>query len=286
MFCNNCGKRISDQAKFCDYCGAKVAVCQPRANGAASRQAPPQTNNYRTPSQPAPAKKENSWGKRILSWVMAALVYFGVRYGTEMFLTRDVKKPEPAVADSSVIQLQTEAKVSLTDSCFYGALYENDYVTYGLARLYLPGYYLLPGEGDETDWLMSDDNTCLFSASKQLEVMGGSFSATDEESILGSAFEEGIAYELVDFQKINVDGYPVVRYIALFIDAETDQYVGEIIVFPGETVKETLRLAMCQEAESGYDKITQAFDSLSISEAYALSAADTGTVGLNRITVK
>lgn len=272
MFCNNCGKQISDQAKFCNYCGAKVTVIQPQTGGAAPR--------------PVPAKKENRWGKRIFSFVMVVLVYFGARFATEMFLTRDVNKPEPTTADSGMILTQPESKVSLTDSCFYGALYENEYVTYGLAQMHLPGYYLLPGEGDERDWLMSNDDTCLFSADKQMEILEISFAATDEESILGSSSEEGVTYSMVDFQKIYVDGYPVVRYIVRYTDQETDQYIGELIVFPGETAKETLRLAMYQLAENGYDKINQAFDTISISADNILSSADTGTMGLNRITVK
>ena len=39
-------------------------------------------------------------------------------------------------------------------------------------------------------------------------------------------------------------------------------------------------------SSNGYGVIDQVFDTLDISSAYALSADDTQTMGLNRITVK
>ena len=297
MYCSNCGKQISDQANFCNYCGAKVTAPQPRTGTAAPRQPQQPTytaqqptytaqqNNYTAPAKPAPAKKEGVWGKRIVSGLVAVAVYFGVKYATQAFLTRNIQKPEPTTSNSGIIEIKPEAQVSLTDSCFYGALYQYDHVTYGLAKLYLPDYYLLPGEGDERDWLMANDDTCLFYAYKQLE-FNCSFSASDEESILSSVTEPGSLATMVDFQKYNISGYPVIRYIAHYTDDETDQYVGELIVFPSETANETLRFSMFQLAETGYDKINQAFDTLTISADNALTYEDTDVMGLNRITVK
>ena len=39
-------------------------------------------------------------------------------------------------------------------------------------------------------------------------------------------------------------------------------------------------------AEAGYDEINRVFDTLSVSTDFALKSADTGVMGLNRITVK
>ena len=282
MYCSNCGKQISDQANFCNYCGSKVNVVRHQGGSSAPRQ--PQ-QSYTPPVQATPAKKERNWGKRIMSLVMVVLVYFGARYATEAFLTRDLRKEEPTTTSTGTL-LNTAPEVSLTDSCFYGALYENDYVTYGLAKMYLPGYFLLPGEGDERDWLMSEDETVLFSATKQLEILEVSFSATSEESVLSTSSEDGSAASMVDFQKIYVGGFPVVRYIVHYTDAEMEQFIGELIIFPGETTTETLRVSMYELAEYGYDEINRAFDTLTISAENALTADDTQVIGLNRITVK
>lgn len=289
MYCSNCGKQISDQANFCNYCGAKVTAPQPRTGGPATPRQP-QQNTYTAPAQHAPAKKESAWGKRITTALIAVAVYFGAKYATQAFLTRDVEKPAPTTSNSGIIlsqpQTQTETEVSLTDSCFYGALYQYDHVTYGLAKLHLPGYYLMPGEGDERDWLMSSDDTCLFSAYKQLEIPEIAFSPSTEEGILNSITQEGATVSMVDFQKYYFGDYPVIRYIAHYTDAETDQYIGELIVFPGETADATLRINMYQMADSGYDEINRAFNTLTISADNALTYEDTGIMGLNRITVK
>lgn len=297
MYCSKCGKQISDQANFCNYCGAKVTAPQPPRQPqqpvytppSKPAYTPPQQNTYTAPAQST--KKEGVWGKRIVTALVAVAVYFGAKYATQAFLTRDLKKPEPTTSNSGLIlsqpqtQAETETEVSLTDSCFYGALYQYDHVTYGLTKMHLPGYYLLPGEGDERDWLMSGDDSCLFYAYKQLE-FNCSFDATDEASILSTTNQDGSVTTMVDFQKYYLSGYPVIRYIAHYTDAETDQYIAELIIFPSETANETIRLSMFQLAETGYDKINQAFDTLTISPDNAVTYNDTGVMGLNRITVK
>jgi len=48
MFCKNCGKSISDEAKFCNGCGAKTETAQAAANTA------PQPSAYMPPAQAAP----------------------------------------------------------------------------------------------------------------------------------------------------------------------------------------------------------------------------------------
>ena len=91
MYCSNCGKQISDQANFCNYCGAKVTAPQPRTGGPATPRQP-QQNTYTAPAQHAPAKKESAWGKRITTALIAVAVYFGAKYATQAFLTRDVEE--------------------------------------------------------------------------------------------------------------------------------------------------------------------------------------------------
>ena len=48
MFCKNCGKNLSDGAKFCNGCGAKTEAAQVAANTA------PQPPAYMPPAQAAP----------------------------------------------------------------------------------------------------------------------------------------------------------------------------------------------------------------------------------------
>ena len=267
MFCSKCGREISNQARFCNYCGSPVAA--PAVQAA---------------QQPAPAKKTGTWGKRILTIVIAVVVYFVVRNITEYVLTGQEKASNaPTSPSSEVIEIYDS---SLTDSCFYGALYQDGYLRYGMAKLYMPDYFLLPGEGDERDWLMSSDETCLFAANKQLEIIDVSFEASDEEGMLKSYTQSYSDASMVDYQKYYVNDFPVIRYIVRCTAEGTDQYVGELIVLPGETADETIRLSMYQLAESGYDEINQVFDSLDISREFAPSAEDTQVVGLNRITVK
>ena len=292
MYCTNCGKQIPDNAKFCSHCGTRMELGHPQY---APRQQPaPQwsapaapVQQPAPPAQPIPTKKKGGFGRRLLSIAVAVAVYFCVRYATEAALTPRTKAPETTTPENSgVIQINPDVLPSLTDSCIYGALYQDGYVTYGLARVYMPGYFLLPGEGDERDWLMSEDGTCLFSASKQLELMEISYANSTEESIMQSFTQEDAAVTMVDFQKTNVGGFPVVRYIVHYVTADMDQYAGELIVFPGETARETLRMSIFQLAEAGYEEINQVFDTLHIFADHALSAEDTGVIGLNRITVK
>lgn len=48
MFCKNCGKNLSDTAKFCNGCGAKTEAAQAAANTA------PQPPAYMPPAQATP----------------------------------------------------------------------------------------------------------------------------------------------------------------------------------------------------------------------------------------
>ena len=275
MFCNNCGKEISDQARFCNYCGAAVNHTQPQQS------AQPQAAQQ---SQSTPAKKKGKVGKTMLTILVALVVYFGVRAITENVLTS--QRSTSTQASTSTANEYVESDKDLTATCFYGALYENDDLTYGLARVHLPGYHLMPGEGDVQDYLCSADQSTLFYPTKRLEI-GISYDASDSDSILNSYSGSSMSnVSMIDFRKYEVDGYPVIRYIISCTVDGMDEYIGELIICPGKQPSETLRMCMETLSSNGYGAIDQVFDTLDISTAYALSADDTQTMGLNRITVK
>ena len=275
MFCNKCGKEISDQARFCNYCGAAVNNTQPR------QPAQPQAAQQ---AQSTPAKKKGKVGKTMLTILVALVVYFGVRAITENVLTS--QRSTSTQASTSTANEYVEGDKDLTATCFYGALYENDDLTYGLARVHLPGYHLLPGEGDVQDYLCSANQSTLFYTTKKLEI-GISYDASDSDSILNSYSGSSMSnVSMIDFRKYEVDGYPVIRYIISCTVDGLDEYIGELIICPSKQPSETLRMCMETLSSNGYGAIDQVFDTLDISSAYALSADDTQTMGLNRITVK
>ena len=270
MYCKNCGKEISDQAKFCNHCGAPAAQPQPRPVQPTQQQAAPKKKKK---------KKKSSVGASILTILVALVVYFVVRGATTYLLS-----PKSAPSSSNVPTIAVNNNTSLTSSCIYGALYENDYLTYGLARLRIPGYTLLDGAENESDYLLSPSGTTQFNATKMLEG-GVSFAATSEASILRS-YSSFSNVSMVSFQKTNVGGYPVVRYILRCTANGMDLYVGELIIMPGETASETVRLIVQTLAENGFGEIDQIFNSLDISASYQLGYADTNAIDLNNITVK
>ncbi len=278
MFCQNCGKEISDQAKFCNYCGAKVAIAQT------------QTAPKQPVQQSSAPKKKGSAGRFILSVLVVLAVYYGVRYVTQTMLTepKSSAAPSGSSASSESSGLITVHDNSLLDSCTYGALYQDGYLTYGLTRLHIPGYSLMTGEGDATDWLISSDSTTIFNATTHLEIGGISYDASDEESILKSYSNSSdfSNASMVDFRKYNVNGFPVIRYIAKCMEGNLEVYVGEIIACPSTKPNQTLRLCLQTLAENGYGEIDKIFDTLEISSEFELDYEDTQTFGLNRITVK
>lgn len=75
MFCQKCGKEISNQAKFCNYCGTPVNDVQPQA--APASQAAPQ----------AKSAKKGRAGQTLVTIIVALVVYFVVRGVTENALT-------------------------------------------------------------------------------------------------------------------------------------------------------------------------------------------------------
>lgn len=280
MFCSKCGKQTSDQAKFCNYCGNPVNDIPPKP--------------VRT-TAPAPAKKGKT-GHTLITILVAVAVFFGVRTITEKVISGQYKDSgkttqsqgsafEDGFQNTSTTDLAVQTAMG---SCIYGALYENNFLRYGMAKLYVPDYSVLPGEGDERDWLMSPDGCCLITAYKQLEILNISFEASTEDGLLDSYKQSYSDASMISFDKIYIDNFPVIRYIIGYTADGIYQYQGELIVFPSETTKETLRLSMFVDVASGYGSadINQILDTLEVSTDFMLTSEDTQTIGLNRITAK
>ena len=298
MFCQNCGREISDQAKFCNYCGAPVN---------AARQQTASKAHEVTPEKP---KKKGKAGSTIVTILVALVVYFGVRAITENVLTNKNKPVSTPQQSQGIIEVtgdvstknkpvstpqQSQGIIEVTgdvsvamSSCMYGGLYQNGTLQYGMTKLTAPGYSLLPGEGDERDWLISENSTCLLAAYKQNEIMGVSYNASTEATLLESFRNIYGSAEMIDYRKTEVNGFPVIRYIVAYTDSDVYLYEGGLIVFPSETTKETILLCMFADIASGGSDsdINRVLDSLQVSSSFKLTYDDTQTMGLNRITVK
>lgn len=275
MFCQNCGREISDQAKFCNYCGAPVN---------AARQQTASKAHEVTPEKP---KKKGKAGSTIVTILVALVVYFGVRAITENVLTNKNKPVSTPQQSQGIIEVTGDVSAAMS-SCMYGGLYQNGTLQYGMTKLTVPGYSLLPGEGDERDWLISENSTCLLAAYKQNEIMGVSYNASTEATLLESFRNTYGSAEMIDYRKTEVNGFPVIRYIVAYTDSDVYLYEGGLIVFPSETTKETIRLCMFADIASGGsdNDINPVLDSLQVSSSFKLTYDDTQTMGLNRITVK
>ena len=298
MYCSKCGKQIADQSRFCSYCGAQVYGPQTTETRAQPRETHVQ--------QPAPAKKSNGLLRWIVTVAVSAFVFVGVKNMTEGILDQKAtnERLEQKKANQQSTQLfdhdsnfEEGFKEALTadpgvtdamDSCLRGAIYQDGYVRYGMTKLYMPGYSLLPGEGDDRDWLISSDNALLFAAYRQLEIPEVSFDTSDETGMLNSYRQAYSDANMIDYQKYHVNGFPVIQYIVTYTADGVYQYQGELIVFPSETTGKTIRLALFADATSGYGKedIDRIFDSLQVSPEHRLTATDADLIGLNRITVK
>lgn len=286
MFCSNCGKEISNQAKFCNHCGTPV------------NNAPAQTSSA---AQSAPAKKKGKAGSTFLSLVLVAAVFFGARFITEKFLADQNKdssqgygKIEINNQDSNFEKGFKEALEEDPDiqdamsSCMYGALYQNDELRYGMTKLVVPGYSLLEGEDEERDWLMSPDGACLIAAYRQLEIPDVSYDASTEEGMLASYRQTYSDASIMSYEKYYVNGFPVINYIIAYTANDIYQYQGELVIFPSETTGMTIRLTMFVDVASGYGSydIQKIFDTLEVSTELTMDLEDTGALGLNTITVK
>lgn len=289
MFCNYCGKELADGAKFCNYCGAQTAApqAQPAPQPAPQpvfeplSQVPAQPEQT-TPAQQPQEKKKGNW---LVTAIVALAVFLLVRSCTSNALTGNSGSSYSSSSSQStgIINL---TKPSPTSTCHYGALYRNGSLTYGSARVRLSGYSLIDGQGGGKDLLISSDGNALFSVDKKNHI-NMSYDASTEQSMLSSISATGATdARMISFRKYEVDGYPVIRYIARCKINGTDSYIGELIICPEKEPNETLRLIMYANAEGSYSPIDKVFDTLSISSGYALSSSDTDTSGVNQITVK
>ena len=285
MFCQYCGKQLSNGARFCNYCGKPV-------NNAGD-----QTQQ----TSAAPAKKGKAGGV-IAFFLVIAVFYFGMIFYTEW--SKEKRNDESKQQESSVDTFDSDFEQgfkealstdSLVDdameSCYRGAVYEDGYLRYGLAKLHMPGYTLLPGEDETHDWLLSPDGNHVFMAYKQLEIIDVSFDASDEAGILESYTTDYSDAVIEDFRKYEINSYPVIRYIVRYTAEGVNQYQGEVIVFPTETTDETIRMVLGADSAAGYgtEEINKVFDTLQVSAEFMVSAEEVAGVdvtGMNRITVK
>lgn len=230
---------------------------------------------------------EKKKSNMLVTIIIALIVYFLVRGITESVLSETYSAFGATPVSQGLIDVNADVSIAMS-SCIYGGLYQNGTLQYGMTKLTAPGYSLLPGEGDERDWLISEYGTCLLSAYKQNEIMGVSFDATTEQDLLGSYINAYGSAEMTDFRKMEVNGFPVVRYTVYYTDSDIYMCEGGLIVFPSETAKETIRLSMFADIASGGTDtdINCVLDTLQISTDFALTYEDTQTMGLNRITVK
>lgn len=275
MFCQKCGKEISSQAKFCNHCGTPVNNVHPETTPASH-----------AASQEKPVKKGKA-GRTMMTIIVALAVYFGVRGVTENALTNRNRPSSTPQESQGIIEVNADVSVAAS-SCIYGGLYQNGTLQYGMTKLTAPGYSLSAGEGDERDWLISENGACLIAAYKQNEIMGVSYDSSTEAGLLESYKNSYGNAEMLDYRKTMVNGFPVIRYIVAYTDSGIYLYEGGYIVFPSETTKETIRLAVFADIASGGSDadINAVLDTLQVSADFALTYEDTQTMGLNRITVR
>lgn len=270
MYCRNCGKEISDQAKFCNYCGMRIQDTQPQP-------APD--------PQSEPVKKKGNAGKRVLSVLLAIAVCVGARMFVSDILSGPKQKTgfEAGLESTAAEDIDVKAAMS---SCIYGALFQNGELTYGMIKLSLPGYYLYSEAGLSNDYLMSADDTALVGVNKVNELADTAFEESTREKMEASFPAGEGSFSMIDFRKYHVNNFPVIRTIAKYTEEGYSQYTGELIVFPGDPAKETIRVQVSRPEEYGYGEINRLFDSLQVSPDFRLKAEDTNVTGLTRITVK
>ena len=273
IICNQCGKEISDQAKFCKYCGNQMIS---------------------TPPQKAPATpKKSKFLSNLVTILVAVAVFFGVRAFAMKTMSGNSNKKPVSNNDLVVIDTQPSAEEEseidvAMESCYYGGLYEQGTLRYGMTKLYVPGFSVWSGEEGEQDWLISEDSSCLIGAYKNLEMGLVSYKASTSEGVRDSFLQSYSDVNIIAFDKIYVNNFPVIRYIIGYTAGNTGQYCGELIVFPRETTSETIRLTIVADALSNYGpyEIMDILETLEVSPDLSLTYEDTQVVDPNRITVK
>ncbi|MBQ3079469.1 MAG: zinc ribbon domain-containing protein [Clostridia bacterium] len=276
MKCNACGREIPDQAQFCNYCGSKVIA----------KESPVSQPVQKSEAYAAPANHKTSGGFVVLIILLIIVMisggFFLLRYVGTIDIYQKTESSIPFTSKSS----QT-ANPSLTASCKYGALYKDGYLTYGLARLKMPGFYLLPGENGTGDYLVSNDQSVYLNCNLITYQQQISYEQTTKDSLL-SSLRSGTMKDaqMIDCSKSYIDDYYVIYYYAKGTINGIEEYIGELIVFPSKNTKETMHFMMESLNSKSLDQMSQIIQSLDISSSYKLASEDTGSLSPNSITVK
>lgn len=281
MYCNKCGKEIPNDALFCNHCGSKVVTVQSQAKPQSAYQAAPKPSAqaYQQPSSNPSAnasanasgqsaqKKNGGCGTRILGLIVCVVVYLIVRYGAENVFSGNFK-----LGGISAKQLVSSAQK--------GALYENDYLTYGLARIHAPMYTHVDVSGSDGDHLLSLDGSKIITVYLNDE-SNVSYSKTSKESMKNSFLFNSYVNNVIieEFSKYEVNGVKVAEcIISCSTTNGAKQYIGELIIFPKEKPDQTLRISMGSDARNGITSISSVFDTLRISEDFKYSIETSGLV--------
>ena len=274
MYCENCGKEISDQAKFCKHCGASVTTSQP-----ATPVQPQPIQPQPAPQAPTPKKKS---GKAVIVIVIILIILAAIGYFSEAYLSGELD--DTFIGDI----FDKKSDVSLTESCTYGAVYQNGYITYGLARVFVHDCILQPGSGTTPDRLLKSNGTTIITVNNPTELTGTlSYDAITEQDIKDAYNHSAITnVEIVEFEKYTEEGYPVLMYVIGCTINGVDQYVGELVIFPEKEASDTLRISIQTAQSNSTSPITAVYDTLVISPDFALTMDDTNSADCTSIIAK
>lgn len=73
MFCSNCGQKLVDGARFCNYCGARVQVAEPRQT--AQEASRPAAAGWQQAADPSPSEAGASSGRILLEYDLLWQIY-------------------------------------------------------------------------------------------------------------------------------------------------------------------------------------------------------------------
>lgn len=137
-------------------------------------------------------------------------------------------------------------------------------------------------EGDEGDWLMSDDGGCLLAAYKQLEIIDISYDASTEENLLNSYRQSYSDASMIDFQKYYVNGFPVIRYIVAYTADGLYQYQGELIVFPSDILNCSVSAQIICEDAGEENAAHASIGTVTDEEAYSVKISNCSYTNADR----